>query len=114
VKARLLDVAFARSGDKGDNANIGVGARSAEAYEFLRGALTPERVSAYYRDLCKGGTERFELPNLRALNFVLRQTLGGGGTLSLRVDHQGKTLAQGLLLMELDVPESVLASVRRG
>ncbi|MGH7857785.1 MAG: acyclic terpene utilization AtuA family protein, partial [Candidatus Binatia bacterium] len=111
--ARLVDVAYGRSGDKGDNANIGVAARSPEAYEFLRGELTGDRVRRYYRDLCRGGVERYELPNLRALDFVLQQALGGGGTLSLRVDHQGKALAQGLLMMEMEIPESVLRSVRR-
>ncbi|MGH7806079.1 MAG: acyclic terpene utilization AtuA family protein, partial [Candidatus Binatia bacterium] len=110
-KARLYDIAIARSGDKGDSSNVGVAARSEESWRFLRAELTAERVAAYYRDLCRGGVERFELPNLRALNFLLRGALGGGGTLSLRADHQGKTLGQGLLLMELDVPETVLASV---
>ncbi len=113
-KARLLDVAIARSGDKGDSSNVGVAARSEEAWRFLRAELTAERVAAHYRDLCRGGVDRFELPNLRALNFLLRGALGGGGTLSLRADHQGKTLGQGLLLMELDVPESVLASIPKG
>ncbi|MGH7818355.1 MAG: acyclic terpene utilization AtuA family protein, partial [Candidatus Binatia bacterium] len=109
----LVEIAYARSGDKGDSANIGVAARSPEAYAFLRAALTPERVREHYRDLCRGRVERYELPNLHALNFVLREALGGGGTLSLRVDHQGKTLAQGLLRMEIEVPQSVLESVRR-
>jgi hypothetical protein len=113
VKTRLIDIAYARSGDKGDSANIGVAARSSRAYEFLREVLTAERVATHYQGLCRGGVERYELPNLQAFNFVLRQALGGGGTLSLRVDHQGKTLAQGLLLMEMDVPRAVLDSVRR-
>jgi len=110
--ARLIAIAYARSGDKGDSANIGVAARSDAAYEFLRGALTAEVVAEYYKELCKGGVVRYEMPNLRALNFVLKQALGGGGTLSLRVDHQGKTLAQGLLRMELDVPVEVFESVK--
>jgi hypothetical protein len=106
-------IAHARSGDKGDNANIGVVARSREGFEFLRQVLTAQVVADYYRDLCQGGVERYELPNVGALNFVLRQALGGGGTLSLRVDHQGKSLAQGLLLLEVDVPERILESVKR-
>ena len=106
-------IAHGRSGDKGDSANIGVAARSPEAYAFLHEALTAERVAAYYQGLCRGGVERYELPNLQAFNFILRQALGGGGTLSLRADHQGKALAQGLLLMALDVPEKVLESVSR-
>lgn len=110
--ARLASIAYGRSGDKGDSANIGVAARSDAAYEFLRQALTAEVVADYYKGLCKGGVVRYEMPNLKALNFVLREALGGGGTLSLRVDHQGKTLAQGLLRMELDVPVEVFESVK--
>jgi hypothetical protein len=108
---RLGAIAYARSGDKGDHGNVGVAARSPEAYAFLRETLSAKRVHAFFRDLVHGPVERFELPNLLAFNFFLRHALGGGGTLSLRVDHQGKTLAQGLLTLELDVPEEVLASV---
>ena len=104
----LRRIAFARSGDKGNHANIGVAARSPAAYAVLRQALTSDRVRARFADLVGGDVERFELPGLRAVNFVLRNALGGGGTLSLRVDHQGKTLAQGLLGLEIDVPEAVL------
>jgi hypothetical protein len=110
-RVRLGTIAYARSGDKGDHANVGVAARSPEAYAFLRETLSAKRVHAFYRDLVEGPVERFEAPNLLAFNFFLRHALGGGGTLSLRVDHQGKTLAQGLLTMELDVPDEVLASV---
>jgi hypothetical protein len=106
----LRRIAFARSGDKGDHANIGVAARSPAAYEVLRAVLTPERVRERFADLVRGDVQRFELPGLRALNFLLRHALGGGGTLSLRVDHQGKTLGQGLLGLEIDVPEAVLAA----
>jgi hypothetical protein len=105
----LRRIAYARSGDKGDHANIGVAARSPLAYEFLRQTLDAGMVRTHFADLCRGGVERYELAGLRALNFVLRHALGGGGTLSLRTDHQGKTLAQGLLGLELDVPETVLA-----
>jgi hypothetical protein len=108
-RVALRRIAYTRSGDKGDHANIGVAARSPLAYAFLRQALTPDVVRRRYADLVRGRVERFELPGLRALNFLLRHALGGGGTLSLRVDHQGKTLAQGLLGLELDVPEAVLA-----
>src|SRR5205823_11846366 len=106
----LRRIAYARSGDKGDHANIGVAARSPEAFALLRRELRGDDVRRYFADLCRGPVERYELPGLRALNFVLRHALGGGGTLSLRADHQGKTLAQGLLLLELDVPEGVLAA----
>jgi hypothetical protein len=106
----LRRIAYARSGDKGDHANIGVAARSAVAFAFLLEALDADRVGGHFHDLRGGPVERYALPGLRALNFVLRHTLGGGGTLSLRADHQGKTLGQGLLGLELDVPEAVLAA----
>jgi len=106
----LRRIAFARSGDKGDHANIGVAARSPLAYAFLRRALDADRVRRHFAALCQGPVERHELPGLRAFNFFLRHALGGGGTLSLRVDHQGKTLGQGLLTLELDVPEAVLVA----
>jgi hypothetical protein len=109
-RAALGRIAYTRSGDKGDHANIGVAARSAVAHAFLRGALSADVVRARFADLISGGVERYELPGLRAFNFLLRHALGGGGTLSLRVDHQGKTLGQGLLGLELEVPESVLAA----
>jgi hypothetical protein len=108
---RLGTIAYARSGDKGDHANIGVAARSPAAYAYLREVLSANRVRAFYRDRVAGTVVRYELPNLLAFNFLLHHALGGGGTLSLRVDHQGKTLAQGLLTMELEVPDDVLASV---
>jgi len=111
TRVRLLTIAYARSGDKGDHANIGVAARSQAAFEFLRETLSAQSVRSFYQDLVAGPATRYELPNLLAFNFVLHNALGGGGTLSLRVDHQGKTLAQGLLTMEIDVPEDVLASV---
>jgi hypothetical protein len=108
LRVPLRRIAFARSGDKGDHANIGVAARSAEAFAFLRRALDAERVRARFADRLGGPVERYELPGLRALNFVLRHALGGGGTLSLLADHQGKTLGQAILGLELDVPRAVL------
>jgi hypothetical protein len=109
-RVRLARIAYARSGDKGDHANIGVAARSPAAFAFLLAALDADRVRRHFADLCRGPVERYELPGLRALNFVLRHALGGGGTLSLRADHQGKTLAQALLALEVDVPVAVLAA----
>jgi hypothetical protein len=109
-RVALRRIAYARSGDKGDHANIGVAARSPAAFAFLQDALPADAVRARFADLVRGDVERFALPGLRAFNFFLRHALGGGGTLSLRVDHQGKTLAQGLLGLELDVPEAVLAA----
>ena len=91
-------------------ANVGVLARSPLAYAFLREALTAGAVRGRFSDLVRGEVTRYELPGLRAFNFLLRHALGGGGTLSLRVDHQGKTLGQGLLGLELDVPEAVLSA----
>ena len=102
---RLIDLAHARSGDKGDSANIGVIARRPEDYPILVRELTPTRVREHFAGIVHGDVERFELPNLGALNFVLHGALGGGGTVSLRLDAQGKTLAAALLRMELDIPE---------
>lgn len=101
---RLGDVAHARSGDKGDHANVGVIAFAAEDYEFLRRALTAERVKAFFGDICRGPVERYEMPNVRALNFVLRSALGGGASASLRIDSQGKTFATAILEMRLPGP----------
>ena len=107
ASAVLLDLCYARSGDKGNICNVGVVARSETIYQWLRGVLTAERVKEYFGDLCRGEVERFELPNLLAFNFLMRDALGGGGTSSLRIDPQGKTMAQALLMMRLDVPVAV-------
>jgi hypothetical protein len=109
VKIPLSRIAHARSGDKGDTANIGLIAFDERHYDILRREVTPERVRAHFGSLVKGKVERFELANLGALNFLLHEALGGGGTLSLRVDAQGKTLGAGLLRMEIDVDERELA-----
>lgn len=107
-KVRLLEIAHARSGDKGDTANVGVIARRPEVYPFLKEVLTPERVKTHFAGICKGKVERFDLDNLGALNFLLHESLGGGGTLALQTDAQGKTYAAAMLRMELEVPESLL------
>ena len=104
-KRRLVDIAHARSGDKGDTANIGVIALAPKYYPLLVRELTVERVAEHFRGMITGGVERFELPNLNALNFLLHGALGGGGTISLRTDAQGKTLSTALLRMEIEVPE---------
>lgn len=104
---QVREFASARSGDKGADANIGVWTDTDEAYEFLRDQLTADRVARHFRALCRGEVVRYELPNLRALNFVLHDALDGGGAASLRTDAQGKTLSLGLLQMELDVPEDL-------
>lgn len=101
-KRRLNDIAYGRSGDKGNSANIGIAARDPKDYELLCEILTEERVATHFDDLCSGKVTRYELPNLSALNFVLEGILDGGGTVSLRSDAQGKVLAASLLYMEID------------
>lgn len=108
MKVRLLDLAHARSGDKGDTANVGVIARKPGYYPLLVRELTTERVAAHFGGMLTGGVERFELPNLHALNFLLHGALGGGGTVSLKTDAQGKTLSTALLRMEMEVPDGTL------
>ena len=103
MRIRLIEIAHARSGDKGDTANIGVIARKPEFYPILVQRLTCDRVRKHFEGICLGDVERFELPNLHALNFLLHQSLGGGGTTSLKNDAQGKTLSSLMLSMELDV-----------
>ena len=105
MKVRLLDVAHARSGDKGDTANVGVIALRTEWYPFLERQLTRDRVAAHFHGMLTGGVERFELPNLRALNFLLHGALDGGGTLSLKTDAQGKVFSTAMLRMVLDVTD---------
>ena len=100
---KLKDIAHGRSGDKGDAANIGIIAYDDAGYEIIQKYLTIERVKEHFTGICKGEVERYELPNIRALNFLLNNTLGGGGTVSLKHDAQGKTLAAALLRMELDI-----------
>ena len=107
---QLVQLAHARSGDKGDTANVGVIAYDLEHYELLREQLTPDAVKAHFGDMVKGDVERFELPNLGALNFLLHGALGGGGTMSLMNDAQGKVFSTGLLRMEIEVPNDVAAA----
>jgi len=108
VRVRLLELAHARSGDKGDTANVGVIARRPEFYPILARELTVERVAVHFAGMLTGGVERFELPNLGALNFLLHGALGGGGTVSLKIDAQGKTLSTALLRMEVEVPHGTI------
>ena len=109
MKVPLSRIAHGRSGDKGDTANIGVIARQSRWYPVLLRELTADRVKRYFGGLVRGPVERYELPNLEALNFVMHQALDGGGTLSLRTDAQGKTLSAALLRMEIEVAEEELA-----
>ncbi len=108
MKVELERIATARSGDKGEGSNVGVMARSGVAYAFLKEHLTAERVQAHFHALNRGAVVRYEADNLRALNFLLADSLGGGGSASLRTDAQGKTHGLALLRLELDVPEEVL------
>ena len=105
MKVRLVDIAHARSGDKGDTANVGVIALRPEWYPMLAKHLSRERVAAHFRGVITGEVERFELPNLRALNFLLHGALDGGGTLSLKTDAQGKVYSTALLRLIIDVPD---------
>jgi hypothetical protein len=106
MKIAVGRIAHTRSGDKGDIANIGVIALEPHHYPVLLRELTPDRVKSFFGDLVKGKVERFELPNLGALNFLLHQALDGGGTVSLRIDAQGKTLGAALLRMEIETDET--------
>jgi len=103
MKIKLIDIAHARSGDKGDTGNVGVIARRPEDYTLLVKYLTAERVKEHFSGICLGEVERYELPNLGALNFLLHRSLGGGGTVSLKNDAQGKTLSSVMLRLELEV-----------
>ena len=105
MKIQLRRLAHARSGDKGDTANVGLIAFRDEIYPLLVREVTPGRVKEHFRGICQGDVERFELPNLGALNFLLRESLGGGGTLSLMTDAQGKTFSTALLRMEIEIPD---------
>ncbi len=101
----LYAMAHARSGDKGDGSNVGVLAYDDRGYEILRAWLTPERVREHFAGIVLGSVDRYELPNLRGLNFILHDSLGGGGSASLKNDAQGKTHALGLLRIRVDVPD---------
>ena len=108
ARVKLLRIAHARSGDKGDTANVGLIALKPEYYPVLVKEVTAERVKKHFEGICLGAVQRFELPNLGALNFLLHESLDGGGTLSLKTDAQGKTYSAALLRMEIDVPEDLI------
>ena len=111
MKISLLQLAHARSGDKGDTANVGLIALKEEYYPLLVREVTADRVKTHFGEMVKGDVERFELPNLGALNFLLHGALGGGGTLSLMTDAQGKTFSTALLRMSIDITDADAASV---
>jgi hypothetical protein len=105
MRVRLVDIAHARSGDKGDTANVGLIAFRPEWYRVLETHVTAERVSAHFNGMLTGKVVRYELPNLNALNFLLHGALDGGGTLSLKTDAQGKVYSTALLRMVLEIPD---------
>jgi hypothetical protein len=105
---KLLKIAHGRSGDKGNGSNVGIIARHPDIYPFLKEKLTAEKVKEHMKHVCKGEVERYELPNIGALNFILNESLGGGGTVSLKLDAQGKTHASQVLRMDIDVPDDLL------
>ena len=106
MRVQLVDIAHARSGDKGDTANVGLIALKPEWYPLLEKYVTRDRVRKHFRGVITGDVERYDLPNLKALNFLLHGALDGGGTLSLKTDAQGKVFSTALLRMVLDVPEA--------
>jgi hypothetical protein len=110
VRVPLERLAWGRSGDKGEASNLGIIARSPAAFAWLVENLTALRVKQALAAFVRGEVERFVLPNLQALNFILHDSLGGGGTASLLTDAQGKSHAQGLLRLELEVPNEVLVT----
>lgn len=101
ARIKLSEIAQARSGDKGDGSNVGIFAHTAEDYAFLKELLTPERVKQHFADICHGEVVRYTADNMLALNFILHDSLGGGGSESLKTDAQGKT--HGLALLEMEV-----------
>lgn len=111
MKVSLLKLAHARSGDKGDTANVGLIALKDEFYPILLREVTADAVKQHFGPMVKGDVERFELPNLHALNFLLHESLGGGGTLSLMTDAQGKTFSTALLRMSVEVSDDEAGSL---
>ena len=111
MRIQLVKLAHARSGDKGDTANVGLIALKEEIYPILVREVTAARVKQHFQGICKGEVERFELPNLGALNFLLHESLGGGGTLSLMTDAQGKTFSTALLRMEIEISDNETSSI---
>lgn len=112
MQIQLVNIAHARSGDKGDTANVGLIALRPEIFPLLVREVTAERVKKHFAGICHGAVERFELPNLNALNFLLHESLGGGGTLSLMTDAQGKTFSTALLRMKIEISDDEARGLR--
>ncbi|MFK7740687.1 MAG: hypothetical protein AB8H80_10215 [Planctomycetota bacterium] len=102
AKVQLSSFAMARSGDKGDGSNVGIFVENEADYEVIKRELTVDRVKQHFKDICFGEVTRFEAPNMLALNFLLKDSLGGGGSESLKTDAQGKTHGLGLLELEVE------------
>ncbi|KQL49750.1 beta-lactamase [Brevibacillus choshinensis] len=113
MKVTLSLIAQARSGDKGNLSDISLFAKSEHIYEIFKQEVTAERVKEHFCGICKGEVERFEVPNVLALKFVLHDALGGGGPLSIRIDNLGKSLGAALLRMEIDIPEEYMRDLER-
>ena len=112
MKIRLDQIALARSGDKGSSSNAGLVFYSAEVYEWAKKYITEERVKKHFSDIVRGNVIRYEMDNLLALNFILEDSLGGGGSESLLNDAQGKTHGQALLIMEVDLPDDLISFIK--
>ncbi|MBA3742989.1 acyclic terpene utilization AtuA family protein [Sporichthya sp.] len=110
VTVSLMQLCIGRSGDKGDTGNVGIRARSPEIYHWIKANITAEVIKQQFKGICNGEVDRFELPNMLALNFLLHESLGGGGAASLRFDAQGKTFSQYLLSMPVTVPAALVAT----
>ncbi len=107
MKIQLLKICHARSGDKGDTGNVGLIARKPEYYPLMEKYVTAEAVKKHFGGICLGKVDRYPIPNLNAINFLLHNSLGGGGTVSLKLDAQGKTLSTALLRMMIDIDETI-------
>lgn len=113
MRVRLGEIAYARSGDKGSGATLGIIAYTSQGYEVLREALTASAMEAYFKPMGALGVKRYEVPNLHVLNFVLPEVLAGGGSRSLRIDAQGKAVGQVALEMTIEIPDDSVADCRR-
>jgi hypothetical protein len=111
-KVKLKDLAFARSGDKGDVSNIGLMAKSKNIYDFLLKTITPERVKEHFKGMIKGEVEIYPMPNIESLEIILRRALGGGATCTLRFDQTGKSMGQALLRMEVQANKKLLEEAK--
>ena len=108
MKIKLIQIAHSRSGDKGANSNVGLIFKSEDIYKWAKVYLTSEKIKTHFKSIVKGDVMRYEMDNLLALNYILEDSLGGGGTESLLNDAQGKTHGQGLLIMEVDLPDHLI------